>query len=68
MTVHNSDGTRPVSEAKARTDARGIARFKLDRKGAWLVRLVHLLACPDPADCDDADWQSYWASYTFELD
>jgi len=26
------------------------------------VRLVHMRRCPDPAE---ADWESFWAAYTF---
>ena len=51
--------------SEAHTDARGIARFKLEAEGLWLIRLVHLLPCQE---CPDVDWESYWASYTFELD
>lgn len=46
-----------------RTDARGRARFRLDRSGTWLVRLVHM----EPSSEAGIDWRSYWASLTFEL-
>ena len=60
----NGDGMRLVSKSKARTNARGIARFNLGKEGFWLIRLVYLMPCPDP----DVDWESYWTSYSFELD
>ena len=47
---------------QARTTSDGIASFKLDRSGFWLVRLVHMRRCPDPAE---ADWESFWAAYSF---
>lgn len=50
---------------KVRTDAQGIVHFNLTRRGFWLVRLVHMVPC---IGCSDADWESYWASYTFHLD
>ncbi len=61
----NRDPEGLASASKARTNARGIARFTLDRKGSWLVRLVHMLPRPD---APEVDWESYWASYSFKLD
>ena len=59
-----------VAKARARTDANGVGRFTLDRAGFWLIRAVHLLPCSEQSDaeCALADWESYWASYSFELD
>ncbi len=48
----------------ARTDAEGRAKLKLPRGGVWLVKAVHMV--PAPAG-RDADWESLWASMTFEL-
>lgn len=44
------------------TDARGIVDIPIDRRGAWLVRMVHMVRCDG---CADADWESMWASYVF---
>jgi uncharacterized GH25 family protein len=68
--AYNSDASGPVTNHRARTNLDGIARIKLDRDGVWLIRLVHLFPCSgrSEVDCDDADWESYWASYSFELD
>jgi uncharacterized GH25 family protein len=44
--------------------AEGYASFTLDRAGLWLVRLVHMRSCQK---CLDADWESFWAAYAFEL-
>ena len=60
---NGSDGHLDV-EAKAITDPSGIARFQLTAPGFWLVRLVYTLPCND---CPDDDWQSFWASFSFEL-
>jgi len=46
------------------TDARGVARFTLPVAGTWLIRSVHMRACKG---CKDADWESFWAAYTFPL-
>lgn len=48
----------------ARSDKDGRVRFRLPRAGMWMVKAVHMV--PAPADAQ-ADWQSYWASLTFEL-
>ena len=62
-------GGQPVMKSKALTNEQGIARFRLDRAGAWLIRLVHMLPCAERADvdCEEVDWESYWAAYSFEL-
>ncbi len=66
----NREGEGPVAKSKARTNENGSARFTLDQRGVWLLRLVHLLPCSDrfEGDCDDVDWESYWTSFIFSLD
>ena len=58
-----------VTKTTTRTDANGVATFTLDREGVWLLRLVHLRPCEEPVDdtCDGADWESFWASFTFNF-
>jgi uncharacterized GH25 family protein len=48
----------------ARTDRRGHVGFKLDRPGFWLIKAVEMR--PLAAE-PRADWESFWASLTFEL-
>jgi uncharacterized GH25 family protein len=50
--------------ASIRSDAAGRVRVPLSRGGPWLVKAVHMV--PAPAGTD-ADWESIWASLTFEL-
>lgn len=68
--AYNGDGRRPVSRIKRRTDGSGVARLKLSGSGFWLIRLVHQVPCSiqTEEDCSNVDWESYWASYTFQLD
>jgi uncharacterized GH25 family protein len=54
----------PEKRLSARTDARGGVSFVLARPGAWLVKAVHMV--PAPPD-SGADWESLWASLTFEV-
>jgi hypothetical protein len=53
------DGT--VAVARARTDARGRAWFRLAR-GVWLIALAHMTP---GADLDEAEWDTDFASLTF---
>jgi uncharacterized GH25 family protein len=55
---------RPASKASARSDAQGRVRLKLDGPGFWLVKAVHMIAAPQDSG---ADWESFWASLTFEV-
>src|SRR5262249_30702654 len=48
----------------ARTDADGRCELELGAGGAWLVKAVHMEPARDPAQ---ADFESWWASLTFEL-
>lgn len=54
----------PSHEVSAITGDSGRVSLLLDRAGAWLVRSVHLFPAP-PGSA--ADWESEWASLTFEL-
>jgi uncharacterized GH25 family protein len=46
------------------TSAEGLATFKLNASGPWLIRLVHMRRAVKDAD---ADWESFWAALTFAL-
>ncbi len=54
----------PANEGIIRTDAQGAATFVLNAKGYWMVSLVRMVPY---SDTSKADYQSYWASLTFEL-
>jgi uncharacterized GH25 family protein len=53
----------PETRASARTDRDGRARLRLARPGFWLIKAVEMSAAPEGVE---ADWQSLWASLTFE--
>jgi hypothetical protein len=42
----------------------GRASLVLDRPGLWLVKAVHMVPAPEGSG---AEWESLWASLTFEL-
>jgi hypothetical protein len=54
----------PSEKLTARSDKEGRVTFRLPRSGMWLVKAVHMI--PAPPDTK-ADWESFWASLTFEL-
>ena len=54
----------PSVKLSARSDARGRVSFRFPRGGVWLVKAVHMVPLPKG---QDADWESFWASLTFEI-
>jgi len=54
----------PSAKLSARSDARGRVSFRFPRSGVWLVKAVHMVPLPKG---QDADWESFWASLTFEI-
>lgn len=54
----------PKPPVRARTDRAGHVSLSLPRGGAWLVKAVHMVPAPQASG---ADWESFWASVTFEL-
>lgn len=55
------DGGSLVSRS-ARTGLNGNASLLLDRPGAWIVSVVHMVPARDPR----FDWDSYWANLSFQ--
>jgi uncharacterized GH25 family protein len=54
----------PEKAVRARTDAKGRVTLHLAHAGFWLIKAVHMEAAPSDAG---VDWESWWASITFEL-
>ena len=54
----------PSEKLAARTDNDGRVRFRLQPGGMWLVKAVHMVPAAAGAN---AEWESFWASLTFEL-
>ncbi len=54
----------PDAKLSQRTDRKGRVRLCLPKAGRWLVKAVHMVPASDAAQ---ADWQSLWASLTFEI-
>ena len=47
----------------ARTDASGLANFKITGEGKWYVKFIHMTSLSDPGP----NYESKWASLTFEI-
>lgn len=58
---------RPEPKLSARSDAQGRVRLRLDRPGVWLVKAVHMVPAVSAGGEAGADWESFWASLTFEV-
>jgi uncharacterized GH25 family protein len=54
----------PDNTISARSGKDGRVSLRLPRKGVWLVKAVHMVPAPKETG---ADWESLWASLTFEL-
>lgn len=54
----------PTEKIRRRSDRDGRARLRLPAAGVWLVTAVHMVPA---AAATNADWESVWASLTFEL-
>ena len=53
----------PSKKLTARSDLAGRVTLLLPQPGVWLIKAVHMI----PSDGKKADWQSFWASLTFEI-
>lgn len=54
----------PTQRLSARTGANGRVAFVFPHGGTWLVKAVHMIAARPGRG---ADWQSFWASTSFDL-
>lgn len=60
VAMHADDPTRKLT---ARTDAEGVVSLDVATKGRWLLKAVHMTRV---ANDPKADWESTWASLTYE--
>ncbi len=54
----------PLDKLKLHTDKNGRVVFQLNKPGVWLITSVHMIPT---SLLSRADWESFWASLTFEL-
>ena len=60
-------GEQAAPALTAVTSPQGLAEFKLDQTGVWLVRMVHFRVPTERRPESNAPWESFWASYTFTV-
>lgn len=60
IAMHRDD---PSLRIRVRSDAHGHAAFSLPKPGVWLIKSVHMVDAPPSSG---AEWESLWASLTFE--
>jgi hypothetical protein len=54
----------PAAKVGARSDSAGRVQLRLSGGGPWLVKAVHMIPAAAGAD---HEWDSFWASLTFEM-
>ncbi len=59
----DDDAERRVNAQALRTDKNGLANFKISKKSAWYIALIHV----HPVKDADADYETNWATLTFEM-
>lgn len=52
-----------IPERALRSDGQGLARVRLDAPGKWYVKFIHMVKL----DAEGVDYESKWATLTFEL-
>ncbi|MCI0604458.1 DUF4198 domain-containing protein [bacterium] len=63
--TYDSYSTLPEEYAQeTRTDENGMAKFRITHKGRWLIRATKMLPLEKNPE---AEWQSFWANFTFEV-
>jgi len=55
--------TMRIPEVRARSDAQGVARFVIRTPGKWYVKFIHMV----PASGDSVNYESKWATLTFQV-
>lgn len=58
-----NDGGKVIDKVLGRTNVRGELDVTLEEDGPWLLHGVLM----ERRDGNDVDWESYWASLTFEV-
>jgi hypothetical protein len=52
-----------LEAVKMRTDQNGVAKIKISATGHWYIRLIHMV----PSGKEGIDYESNWATLTFEI-
>ena len=55
--------TTPIPEVRVRSDTQGVARFVIRTPGKWYVKFIRMT----PVQGDSVDYESKWATLTFQV-
>jgi hypothetical protein len=56
-----------LAERRVRTDADGVARIRISDRGQWYVKFIHMEKYKGPSSANSPDYESKWATLTFEI-
>ncbi len=60
----STDSHKSQTTVAGRTKSEGRVSINVDRAGKWRLHAIKMERCAEP---QVADWESYWASLTFEI-
>jgi hypothetical protein len=52
-----------IEERSDRTDAEGLVSFEMENAGLWYIKFINMVK----TDAEDVDYESKWATLTFEI-
>jgi len=64
ITARNRIGNESAIYQYSRTDKDGICSFKLERGGDWFLHSTHMIPSFHKTD---ADWESFWTTFSFGM-
>jgi hypothetical protein len=53
----------PIEKRSVRTDDRGVVRFRISEPGRWFIQFINM----EKTDAEGIDYESKWATLTFEI-
>ena len=56
-----------LAERRVRTDADGVARIRISDRGQWYVKFIHMEKYRGEQTSNSPDYESKWATLTFEF-
>jgi hypothetical protein len=56
-----------LAERRVRTDADGVAQIRISDRGQWYVKFIHMEKYKGPSSANLPDYESKWATLTFEI-
>ncbi|MCO4837160.1 MAG: DUF4198 domain-containing protein [Oceanospirillaceae bacterium] len=63
LLLHGKIKNKPAFNLSVRTDEKGYAIMPIEHRGVWLLHTVEMIR----SEQQNIDWESYWASLTFEI-